>query len=181
MINNIIKFFLENRLITFLLLAILVLWGLVTSPFDWNTVLPKDPVSVDAIPDIGENQQIVFTEWAGQSPQDIADQITYPLTSALLGIPGVKTIRSSSIIGFSAIYIIFEEDVEFYWSRSRILEKLSALPNDLLPENVQPSLGPDATALGQIFWYTLEGRDSAGKPIGGWDPQELREHTRFHG
>lgn len=174
MINTLIKFFLENRVVTFLLLAIFIAWGLMTSPFDWETGLPKDPVSVDAIPDIGENQQIVFTEWPGRSPQDIEDQISYPLTSALLGIPGVKTIRSSSIFGFSSIYIIFEEDVEFYWSRSRILEKLNALPQGILPAGVQPSLGPDATALGQIFWYTLEGRNKFGKPKGGWDPQELR-------
>ncbi len=174
MINNLIKFFLYNRLVTFLLLAILVGWGLVTAPFDWQTGLPKDPVPVDAIPDIGENQQIVFTEWSGRSPQDIEDQITYPLTSTLLGLPGVKTIRSSSIFGFSSIYIIFEEDIEFYWSRSRILEKLNALPKGLLPDGVQPALGPDATALGQIFWYTIEGRDANGNPAGGWDPQEIR-------
>ena len=174
MINNLIKFFLYNRLVTFLLLVILLGWGLVTAPFNWQVNLPKDPVPVDAIPDIGENQQIVFTEWAGRSPQDIEDQITYPLTSTLLGLPGVKTIRSSSMFGASSIYIIFEEDVEFYWSRSRILEKLSALPQNLLPDGVQPSLGPDATALGQIFWYTIEGRDKDGNPAGGWDPQEIR-------
>lgn len=174
MINNLIKFFLYNRLVTFLFLVILVGWGLVTAPFNWQVGLPKDPVPVDAIPDIGENQQIVFTEWAGRSPQDIEDQITYPLTSSLLGLPGVKTIRSSSIFGVSSIYIIFNEDVEFYWSRSRILEKLNALPKGLLPDGVQPSLGPDATALGQIFWYTLEGRDEEGNPAGGWDPQEIR-------
>ena len=174
MINNLIKFFLYNRLVTFLLLVILIGWGLVTAPFNWQVNLPKDPVPVDAIPDIGENQQIVFTEWAGRSPQDIEDQITYPLTSTLLGLPGVKTIRSSSIFGVSSIYIIFNEEVEFYWSRSRILEKLNALPKGLLPDGVQPSLGPDATALGQIFWYTLEGRDEEGNPAGGWDPQEIR-------
>lgn len=174
MFNNLIKFFLYNRLVTFLLLVILVGWGLITAPFNWQVRLPKDPVPVDAIPDIGENQQIVFTEWEGRSPQDIEDQITYPLTSSLLGLPGVKTIRSSSIFGVSSIYIIFNEDVEFYWSRGRILEKLNALPKGLLPDGVQPSLGPDATALGQIFWYTLEGRDEEGNPTGGWDPQEIR-------
>lgn len=98
----------------------------------------------------------------------------------LLGVPGVKTIRSSSMFGFSSINIIFEEDVEFYWSRSRILEKLNALPADLLPEGVQPSLGPDATALGQIFWYTLEGKDPEGNTTGGWDPQERRPIQDFH-
>lgn len=174
MINTLIKFFLENRLVTLILIVLIVGWGLVTAPFAWDTGLPKDPVPVDAIPDIGENQQIVFTEWNGRSPQDIEDQITYPLTSSLLGVPGVKTVRSSSIFGFSSIYIIFEEDVEFYWSRSRILEKLNSLPAGLLPEGVQPSLGPDATALGQVFWYTIEGRDEDGQPAGGWDPQEIR-------
>ena len=103
--------------------------------------LPSNPVAVDAIPDIGENQQIVFTKWDGRSPQDIEDQITYPLTTSLLGIPGVKTIRSSSMFGFSSIYVIFEEDIEFYWSRSRILEKLNALPSGLLPKDVNPSFG----------------------------------------
>ncbi|TFG94102.1 MAG: efflux RND transporter permease subunit, partial [Calditrichales bacterium] len=134
----------------------------------------REPVPVDAIPDIGENQQIVFTEWPGRSPQDVEDQISYPLTVSLLGVPGVKTIRSYSMFGFSSIYIIFKEDVEFYWSRSRVLEKLNSLAPETLPEGVQPTLGPDATALGQVFWYTLEGRDPQGNPTGGWDLQELR-------
>ena len=155
-------------------------WGIATAPFDWDIdFLPRDPVPVDAIPDIGDNQQIVFTEWAGRSPQDIEDQITYPLTTQLLGLPGVRTVRSNSMFGFSSVNIIFEEDVEFYWSRARILEKLNALPAGTLPEGVQPSLGPDATALGQIFWYTLEGYDSAGNPAGGWDPHELRSIQDF--
>ena len=137
-------------------------------------------MSVDAIPDIGENQQIVFTEWPGRSPQDIEDQITYPLSTSLLGIPGVKTVRANSMFGFSSIYLIFEENIEFYWSRSRILEKLNALPRDLLPEDVQPALGPDATALGQVFWYTLEGRDEDGNPTGGWDPHEIRSAQDYY-
>ncbi|MEN8248130.1 MAG: efflux RND transporter permease subunit [Bacteroidota bacterium] len=176
MLNKLIRFFLENKLVTTLLLLVFIFWGIISAPFNWNIGwLPRDPVPVDAIPDIGENQQIVFTEWMGRSPQDIEDQITYPLTTALLGIPGVKTIRSNSIFGLSSIYIIFDEDIEFYWSRSRILEKLSSLTTGTLPREVQPSLGPDATALGQIFWYTLEGRNpETGKPAGGWDPQELR-------
>ncbi|GLR17342.1 efflux RND transporter permease subunit [Portibacter lacus] len=181
MINFIIKFFLNNTLITWLLLILLVGWGIVTAPFDFGVQwLPRDPVTVDAIPDIGENQQIVFTEWMGRSPQDVEDQITYPLTSSLLGIPGVKSVRSNSMFGFSSIYLIFDEDVEFYWSRSRILEKLNSLPANLLPENVSPTLGPDATALGQIFWYTLEGQDKDGNPTGGWDPQELRSVQDFY-
>lgn len=176
MLNRIIKYFLENRIITAFVLIAVLIGGLATAPFNWHYgLLPRDPIAVDAIPDIGDNQQIVATEWMGRSPKDIQEQITYPLSTSLLGIPGVKTIRSTSMFGMSFIYIIFNDDVEFYWSRSRILEKLNSLPADLLPDGVQPTLGPDATALGQIFWYTLEGRNpKTGKPTGGWDPQELR-------
>ncbi|HQH40227.1 MAG TPA: efflux RND transporter permease subunit, partial [Bacteroidales bacterium] len=96
MINRIIEYFLKNRLVTVILVITFVVWGIVSAPFNWNTgFLPRDPVPVDAIPDIGDNQQIIATEWMGRSPRDIEDQITYPLTSALLGIPGVKTIRST--------------------------------------------------------------------------------------
>ena len=181
MLNKSIKFFIDNKLVAVMLLILFVGWGTMNAPFNWNLGFwPNDPVAVDAIPDIGENQQIVFTKWEGRSPQDIEDQITYPLTTSLLGIPGVKTIRSSSMFGFSSIYIIFEEDIEFYWSRSRILEKLNSLPNNLLPEGVNPSLGPDATGLGQIFWYTLEGRDENGAVTGGWDLQELRSVQDYY-
>ena len=177
----IVKFFLENKLITWLILILFIGWGIVVAPFDFGiNWLPRDSVSVDAIPDIGENQQIVFTKWMGRSPQDVEDQITYPLTSSLLGIPGVKSVRSNSMFGFSSIYLIFEEDIEFYWSRSRILEKLNSLPANLLPEGVAPTLGPDATALGQIFWYTLEGRDKDGNATGGWNPQDLRSIQDFY-
>ena len=181
MINKIIKYFLENRLITIMLLIAVILLGVVTAPFNWKeTFLPRNPIPVDAIPDIGDNQQIVATEWMGRSPKDIQEQVTYPLTTTLLGIPGVKTIRSSSMFGMSFIYIIFEDNVEFYWSRSRVLEKLNSLPPGTLPEGVQPTLGPDATALGQIYWYTLEGRNpETGKPSGGWDPDELRSIQDF--
>lgn len=181
MLNKSIKFLIENKLVALLLLLLFIGWGIVNAPFQWDIpFLPKAPVAVDAIPDIGENQQIVFTKWDGRSPQDIEDQITYPLTTSLLGIPGVKTVRSSSMFGFSSIYLIFEEDVEFYWSRSRILEKLNSLPSGTLPEGVSPSLGPDATALGQIFWYTLEGRDEEGNVTGGWDLHELRSVQDYY-
>ena len=174
-LDRIIKLCLENKLVVGLALLALVGWGILVAPFDWQIPgLVRSSVPVDAIPDIGENQQIVFTEWMGRSPQDVEDQITYPLTVALLGIPEVKTIRSYSFLGFSTIYMIFKEQAEFYWTRSRILEKLSALPPGTLPAGVQPSLGPDATALGQVFWYTLEGRDRQGNPTGGWDLHELR-------
>ncbi len=165
-----------------MLLAAFIIGGVVTAPFNWNlSWMERNPIPVDAIPDIGENQQIVFTEWMGQSPQDIEDQITYPLTTALLGIPGVKTIRSNSIFGLSSIYIIFNDNIDFYWSRTRILEKLNSLPPGTVPSEVKPALGPDATALGQVYWYTLEGRDpKTGKPTGGWDPQELRTIQDFY-
>ncbi|WP_417355331.1 efflux RND transporter permease subunit [Flavobacterium sp.] len=181
MLNKSIKFLIENKLVAVLLLVLFIGWGTINAPFNWGTgFLPSNPVAVDAIPDIGENQQIVFTKWDGRSPQDIEDQITYPLTTSLLGIPGVKTIRSSSMFGFSSIYIIFEEDIEFYWSRSRILEKLNSLPSGLLPEDVNPALGPDATGLGQIYWYTLEGRDENGNVTGGWDLHELRSIQDYY-
>lgn len=181
MLANYIKFILENKLIAWLLLLLFVGWGMASAPFDLGPDwLPRDPVAVDAIPDIGENQQIVYTQWMGRSPQDVEDQVSYPLTTALLGIPGVKSIRSNSMFGFSSIYIIFDDEIEFYWSRSRILEKLNSLPRNLLPDGVQPTLGPDATALGQIFWYTLEGRDAKGNPTGGWNPEELRSIQDFY-
>ena len=182
MFNRLVKYFLENRLITFIFLISFVVLGMVFMPFNWKSnILPRDPIAVDAIPDIGENQQIVASDWMGRSPKDIQDQVTYPLTTALLGIPGVQTIRSTSMFGMSFIYIIFKDNVEFYWSRSRILEKLNSLPSGTLPQGVQPTLGPDATALGQIFWYTLEGRDpQTGKPTGGWNPEELRTIQDFY-
>jgi len=182
MFNRLVRYFLENRLVTFLFLLTVVVAGIAFTPFNWNTgLIPGDPIPVDAIPDIGENQQIVATEWMGRSPRDIQDQVTYPLTSALSGISGVKTVRSTSMFGMSFIYIIFKDNVEFYWSRSRILEKLNSLPAGTLPQGVQPTLGPDATGLGQIYWYTLEGRNpKTGKPSGGWSPQELRTIQDFY-
>jgi Cu(I)/Ag(I) efflux system membrane protein CusA/SilA len=181
MLNTIIKFFIDNKLVAWLLLILFIGWGLVVAPFDYGiSWLPRDPVAVDAIPDIGENQQIIFTKWPGRSPQDVEDQITYPLTTSLLGLPGVKSIRSNSMLGFSSIYVIFEEEIEFYWSRSRILEKLNSLSPNVLPDGVQPTLGPDATGLGQIFWYTLEGQDSLGNTVGGWDLHDLRSIQDFY-
>ena len=180
-IDRVIAFSLRNRLLVMLFVAIAILWGLRVAPFDWKLGgFPRDPVAVDAIPDIGENQQIVFTRWTGRSPQDIEDQVSYPLTVSLLGLPGVKTVRSYSMFGFSTIYVIFDEHVEFYWSRSRLLEKLNSLPDGTLPPGVQPALGPDATALGQVFWYTLEGQDAEGNPTGGWDLDELRSVQDWH-
>lgn len=184
LLHRVIRFCLENKFLVLMGLAFVCLWGVIVAPFDWELKgLPRAPVHVDAIPDIGENQQIVFTEWMGRSPQDVEDQVTYPLTVALLGIPKVKTIRAYSMFGFSTVFIIFEENAEFYWTRSRVLEKLNSLPEGTLPAGVSPALGPDATGLGQVFWYTLEGRDPEGNPTGGWDLHELRSiqdwHVRF--
>ena len=171
-LDKIIRYCLENKLIVFMLVAGLIFWGILVMPFDINFLnIDRNPVPVDAIPDIGENQQIVFTEWMGRSPRDIEDQITYPLAVALQGIPGVKTIRSSSFFGFSSIYIIFKENVDFYWSRSRVLEKLNSA-GKILPSGITPILGPDATGLGQIFWYTVEGK--------GFTLQELRTIQDFY-
>jgi len=175
LMGKLMLFCLTNKLVVALVVFFAIGWGIIVAPFDWEVGgMMRRPVPVDAIPDIGENQQIVFTEWMGRSPQDVEDQISYPLTVSLLGVPGVKTIRSYSFFGFSSIYIIFKEDVDFYWSRSRVLEKLNSLPAGTLPADVQPALGPDATALGQIYWYTLEGKDPQGNPCGGWDLEELR-------
>ncbi len=173
-------FCLNNKLVVGLMLLFAVGWGLRVAPFDWDLGdFPRDPVPVDAIPDTGENQQIVFTQWKGHSPQDMEDQVTSWLTVQLQGIPGIKTIRSSSLFGFSSIQVIFKDGVDFDWSRDRINERINNLPAGTLPEGVQPALGPSATALGQVFWYTLEGRDSQGNPAGGWDLEELRSIQDF--
>lgn len=146
-------------MIRWLLTLVIIGAGISVAPFNWDTGTPRSPIAVDAIPNIGENQQIVFTEWAGRSPQDVDDQVNYPLSVALMGVPGVKDVRTLSMFGFSSIAVIFDDSVEFYWSRTRLLEKLSSLPAGTLPDGVQPTLGPDATALGQVYWYTIEGRD----------------------
>ena len=121
--------------------------------------------AVDAIPDIGEKQVIVYADWEGRSPQDVDDQVTFPLTTSLTGTPGVKSIRSMSGLGFSMVFVIFKDDVDYYWARSRVLERMN-VAQQRLPMGVSPVLGPDATALGQIYWYTVEGE--------GFDLVELR-------
>lgn len=175
LLDKIIRFCLEQKLVVALIVIVVIAWGSMVAPFDWDLGgVPRAPVAVDAIPDIGENQQIVFSAWMGRSPKDVDDQVTYPLTVSLLGIPDVKSVRSTSMFGFSMIYVIFEESVSFETSQNRIIARLNGLPADMLPADVKPTLGPYATALSQIFWYTLEGRDPDGKPIGGWDLHELR-------
>jgi len=177
-IARIMRFCLTNKLVVVLIVLFTLGWGLAVMPFEWDVLdeTMRHPVPVDAIPDTGANQQIVFTDWPGQSPQQIDDQITYPLSAVLLNVAGVKTIRSSSMFGFSSIKVIFEDGVDFFWSRDRLDEKLKSLPAGTLPAGVNPVMGPDSTSLGQVFWYTLEGRDKADKrkPAGGWDLEELR-------
>jgi Cu(I)/Ag(I) efflux system membrane protein CusA/SilA len=148
MIENLIEYSIRNRFLVMLVAAALTVWAIYAV---LNT-------PVDAIPDLSENQVIVFTDWMGRSPREIEDQITYPLSLKLQGLAGVKTVRSSSEFNFSMITIIFEDNIAFYFARERVLERLT-LANSFLPEGVVPYLAPDATALGQIFWYTLEGGD----------------------
>ena len=145
MIGNLISFSLRNRVIVLLIAVALFGWG----------VFAVQNNKVDAIPDLSENQVIVFTEWMGRSPQIIEDQITYPLVTNLQGLPLVKYVRGSSMFGMSFIYIIFEDDTDVYWARERVLERLSSVGN-MLPEGVAPTLGPDGTGVGHILWYTLD-------------------------
>ena len=146
MIQRMIEFSLKNRGLVLLAYLVLAAWGY------W--ALLRTPI--DAIPDLSENQVIVFTDWAGRSPQEVEDQITYPLTVNLQGLAGIKTVRSSSAFGFSMINLIFEDSVDLYFARARVLEKLN-LSSGILPEGVTPVLGPDATGVGQVYWYTVDG------------------------
>ncbi len=145
MIHKLIEWSLKNRGIVIALYIGLAAWGY------WALI--KTPI--DAIPDVSDNQVIVFTDWAGRSPQEVEDQVTYPLVTSLQGLPGVRIVRASSAFSFSMINVIFEDDVELYWARTRILERLNLVAKQL-PEGVTPTLGPDATGVGQVFWYTLE-------------------------
>src|SRR5881392_632167 len=145
MIHRLIDWSLRNRFLVACATLFLVAWG----------VRAVFLTPVDAIPDLSENQVIVFADWTGRSPQEIEDQVTYPLVTNLQGLPGVRVVRASSAFGFSMINIIFEDKVDLYWARTRVLERLN-LVTAQLPQGVTPTLGPDATGVGQIFWYTLE-------------------------
>ena len=145
MVESLISFSIKNRILVLLVSAGLFGWGIYS--------VQQNPI--DAIPDLSENQVIVFTEWMGRSPQVIEEQVTYPLVSNLQGIPKVKNIRGSSMFGMSFVYIIFEDNVDVYWARTRVLERLNYAQR-LLPQNVVPTLGPDGTGVGHIFWYHLE-------------------------
>lgn len=145
MVRKLIAISLQNRFIVLLISACLFGWGIYS--------IEQNPI--DAIPDLSENQVIVFTEWMGRSPQVMESQVTYPLVSNLQGIPKIKNIRGTSMFGMSFIYIIFEDDVDVYWARTRVLERLNYAQR-LLPQNVVPTLGPDGTGVGHVFWYHLE-------------------------
>jgi CzcA family heavy metal efflux pump len=145
MVEKLISFSLKNRIVVLLVSAVLFGWGIYS--------VQQNPI--DAIPDLSENQVIVFTEWMGRSPQVIEDQVTYPLVSNLQGIPKIKNIRASSMFGMSFVYIIFEDNVDPYWARTRVLERLNYAQR-LLPASVVPTLGPDGTGVGHVFWYHLE-------------------------
>jgi CzcA family heavy metal efflux pump len=147
MVEKIITFSLRNRAIVLLVSACLFAWGIYS--------VQQNPI--DAIPDLSENQVIVFTEWMGRSPQVMEDQVTYPLVSNLQGIPKIKNIRAASMFGMSFVYIIFEDNVDPYWARTRVLERLNYAQR-LLPQNVVPTLGPDGTGVGHVFWYHLDAK-----------------------
>jgi Cu(I)/Ag(I) efflux system membrane protein CusA/SilA len=148
MIEKIIEYSAKNKFVIILVYTVLIGWGI------WSVY----NTPVDAIPDLSDNQVIVYTEWMGRSPKIIEDQITYPLVSNLQGLAKVKTVRAQSMFGMSFIYIIFEDNVDIYWARSRVLEKLN-YASSFLPSGVVPTLGPDGTGVGHVFWYTVEGKN----------------------
>lgn len=147
MINKLISLSLKNRYIVLLIAAGLFAWG--------AYAVNQNPI--DAIPDLSDNQVIVFTEWQGRSPQVMEDQVTYPLVSNLQGIPKVKAIRATSMFGMSFVYVVFEDKADIYWARSRVLERLNYAQR-LLPQGITPTLGPDGTGVGHILWYTLDAK-----------------------
>ncbi|HWI41778.1 MAG TPA: efflux RND transporter permease subunit, partial [Verrucomicrobiae bacterium] len=155
MIEKIIEYSARNRVVVLMLFSLIVAWGI------WAVY--RTPV--DAIPDLSDNQVIVFTEYPGRSPQVVEDQVTYPLAVNLQGLPQVRAVRASSAFGFSMIYVIFEDKADIYWARTRVLERLN-YASSLLPPNVRPTLGPDGTGVGHVYWYTLQGK--------GYDLEQLR-------
>src|SRR6266540_940387 len=155
MIERIIEYSARNRVIILMLFALLSVWG------GWAVY----NTPVDAIPDLSDNQVIVFTEYPGRSPQVVEDQVTYPLAVNLQGLPKVRAVRASSAFGFSMIYVIFDDSADIYWARTRVLERLNYAAS-LLPANVRPTLGPDGTGVGHVYWYTIEGK--------GYDLEQLR-------
>ena len=172
MINQLITLSLKNRYIVLLIAVTLFAWGAYS--------VRENPI--DAIPDLSENQVIVFTDWQGRSPQIMEDQVTYPLVSNFQGIPKVKSIRATSMFGMSFVYLVFDDKADIYWARSRVLERLNYAQR-LLPQGITPTLGPDGTGVGHILWYTL---DAKGMDLGeqralqdwyvkAWDCKQCRE------
>jgi len=164
MINRIIEFSLKNRFIVVAVYALVAGWGY------W--ALLRTPI--DAIPDLSDNQVIVFTDWTGRSPQEVEDQVTYPLSAVMQGMPGVRAVRGQSAFGFSMINVIFEDSVDLYWARTRVLERLNLITAQL-PAGVTPTLGPDASGVGQIFWYTVEGGAAEGQSYSLRDLRSLQD------
>ena len=164
MIEQIIEFSIRNRFLVILVWLGVAIWGV-------HAVINTP---VDAIPDLSENQVIVFTDWMGRSPKEIEDQITYPLSVNLQGLAGVKAVRSQSEFNFSMINVIFDDNVDFYFARERVSERLR-LADTILPQGVKPYMAPDATALGQIFWYTVEGEGPGPGPA----PRDPGFHVRY--
>ena len=161
MIRAIIDFSIRERMLVLLASIGIVAFGLHST----------QKVPLDAIPNVGENQVIVLTQWMGRSPKDIEDQITYPLSIALQAVPGSKSVRGKSMFGFSFVQVTFDDDVDFYWARSRVAEQLTTV-SGTMPEGVTPTLAPDATALGQVYYYVLQ-------PPAGMDLAELRTKQDF--
>lgn len=152
MIERIIDYCARNKFVVILFYLIIVAWGI------WAV----STTPMDAIPDLSENQVIVFTEWMGRAPKLVEDQITFPLVTALQGVSDVRAVRATSMFGMSFIYVIFEDKTDLYWARSRVLEKLSTVQSSL-PQGAKMQLGPDGTGVGHVFWYTLEGKEDLGK------------------
>jgi len=161
MTRRTIEFSLENRFLVLLMATLIAVGG----------IYAVTRIPLDAIPDLSDVQVIVFTEYPGQAPRIIEDQVTYPIATRMLSVPYAKVVRGYSFFNFSFVYVLFEDGTDLYWARTRVLEYLSQIRGQL-PPAVNPALGPDATALGQIFWYTLEGRDPQGRAVGGWDPEQ---------
>ncbi len=160
------RFLILNPIFSVLAVVLIVIAGLATSPISlefWPQAF-RFPVPVDAIPNLGENQQILLSTWEGQSPEEVEDQLTYPLASQMMGIDGVKTVRTNSMFGLSMVYLIFHESKTFSEARAKILEKLASLPDGLIPDGVKPSLGPDATGLGQVYQYAIQMQGKAENP-----------------
>src|SRR3954467_12597598 len=167
MIARLIRWSLENRFLVLCGSVLLIGWGL----------FAIRRVPIDAIPDLSENQIIVFADWEGHSPREVEDQVTYPLSVNLQGLAGVRTVRATSMFGFSLITVIFEDKIDNYFARTRVLERLNYL-GTVLPQGVTPQLGPDATGLGWVYQYYLE-VDPSASPQGGYDLGQLRAVQDF--